>query len=133
MFAMVAGSGCSKVAPRIETYPTEGKIVFQGKPPVGANLVLHPVGEDAAKLPRPQAVVEKDGTFKLTTYEKQDGAPVGKYKVSIYWYKPTTKNGEVDLGKNLLPEVYADPAKSGLEVEVTASAINQLKPMTLKR
>ena len=130
---VVATSGCSKVAPRVETYPAEGKVNFLGKPPVGATLVLHPFGEGAANLPRPQATVAKDGTFQLTTYENQDGAPAGKYKVAIYWYKPTTKDGQVDLGKNLLPDKYADPAKSGLEVEVTASAVNTLKPLSLKR
>jgi hypothetical protein len=34
---------------------------------------------------RPFAETAEDGTFELGTHEKGDGAPVGPYKVTLYW------------------------------------------------
>jgi len=131
LVALAGLVGCGKQPKRLEVYPVQGKISYAGKAPAGANVYLHPLADDP-NLPRPQGVVAPDGTFTVKTYGDDNGAPVGKYKVVVQWYKPVIKGDEVDPGKNLLPAKYADAKKSDLEVEIIASN-NQLPPLTLKR
>lgn len=125
--------GCNRGPKQLPVFPVEGKVVFQGQAPSGANLVLIPQGQDALNLPRPSAVVQPDGSFKIRTYADADGAPAGKYKVTLQWYKPVKQNGEFVVGKNLLPARYSDPQKSELEIEVAANTTNQIPPLKLVR
>jgi hypothetical protein len=131
--ALIATVGCGRQPRLLPVFPVEGKVVYQGKAPDGAHVVLHPVGPDALTRPRPSAVVERDGSFRVKTYRTDDGAPAGRYKVTLQWYKPVLKNGEYDVGKNLLPTKYADLNKTDLQIEVAAKGPNKLPPFRLTR
>ena len=114
LFAIACG-GNSK----IPLYPTEGKVLFNDKPAPGAIVWLHPVGPVDASIPKPRGKCGADGTFQLGTFDAGDGAPAGKYHVTVFWTE-TTKSGDMD-GKNLLPTRYQDSQKSGLPmVEIKA-------------
>jgi hypothetical protein len=77
-YLFLAPSGPSRLA----VYSTEGIVQHKGQPVAGAFLEFHPEGDD--KTYRPRATTSSDGTFKLTTYEPDDGAPVGSYRVTVY-------------------------------------------------
>jgi hypothetical protein len=116
VFSLGTGQGRSE---RRAVYPLTGTLVFQGEPAVGAAIVLHP--QDPSLSARPRATVDPDGSFAVTTYEPGDGAPTGKYKVTIEWHRPVTgqESGEGDdVPPNVLPAEYASPATTPVKVKV---------------
>lgn len=122
--------GCSDRQPeRTKVYPARGAVFFKGKPAAGAIVRVHGVEGVGGSL-MPRAVVQKDGTFSLMTYEADDGIPAGRYRVSVYW-RHQGQEGEQD-GPSLIPERYTRPESSGLEVEIKAEPENKLSPFNLK-
>jgi hypothetical protein len=85
-------------------------------------LVFHLVTDPAKKPVRAaDALVEPDGTFTLSTYTANDGAPAGDYVVTVVWPKPLYD----DLGKpgpNQLPANYAKVETTPLKAIVKAGA-----------
>jgi hypothetical protein len=89
----------------VQVYPVTGTVTLNGKPLAGAAIAWHPVGSQTAPA---SGTTGNDGTFNLTTYQKNDGAAPGKYKVTISFPKD---------GKEMLPN-FSDPAKTPLIAEV---------------
>jgi hypothetical protein len=80
-------------------------------------LFARPAEKKGRRVIRADAMTESDGSFVLSTYRAFDGAPVGKYQVTVVQRRPLfTQEGKP--GPNLLPPRYADAKTSGLEVEV---------------
>jgi hypothetical protein len=126
-------AGCSKTSPdRAAVVPVEGAITFEGKPLPGALIVLHPKGQAQTSIPTPRAQVEKDGSFRFSTYEAGDGAPPGDYVATISWYKLVGQAGDVKAGPNVLPAKYSNPKTSKWEIRV-ADAATRLPPVQLRR
>jgi hypothetical protein len=119
------GAGCSGEKP---VYPVAGKVLFEGRPAVGAVVKFYSAEAADPKFLAPQAVVGDDGTFRLTTYKAEDGAPAGKYAVSVFWAKPS-KSGD-DYDKLLIPARYLNAATSGLTAVVEEKA-TELRPFQL--
>ena len=98
------------------------------KPLADAQVVFHPV-DGAATAPKPRGKTDANGEFALTTYDGNDGAPAGQYRVSVELWKTVSS----DTGPaNQLPAKFADPAKSGLTATVNAGP-TELQPFVLKR
>jgi hypothetical protein len=115
--ALVALGGCSNEA-RLPVFPVSGNVSFNAEPPVGAQVVLHPVNGsigDAA----PTGIVKSDGSFTITTYELDDGAPQGEYVATIEWFKMIEDGGGGARGPNVLPPEYASSRTSPVKVTVT--------------
>jgi len=126
---------------RQTTYAAEGVVLYQGKPAEGARVTLFPLDKKKARY-FPTAKVGSDGTFKLTTYETDDGAPAGKYMVAIVRGQIEMEE-YADLSKKHTPEEvrriqekmaqdplykrYSNPTDSGLTAEITSSSSNRLK------
>lgn len=107
---------------RRPVFPVSGKVTFEGKPTVDALITFHPQN-DPDPTSRPLLTrVSADGTYKLYTYEMDDGAPVGKYVVTVTWIKETDNQNapkeEVRPAKNMVPERFAQPKTTPLAVEV---------------
>jgi hypothetical protein len=66
----------------VSVYPTAGKVTFKGKPLPNALVVFVPV-KGPATVPQPSARTGVDGSFRLTTYDRDDGAPEGEYRVKV--------------------------------------------------
>lgn len=111
--------------PRKPTHPVEGRVLFEGKPVHNVLVVFHPTGPDAADQPQSTARTDHEGRFKLSTYDLYDGAPVGKYAVTI-----TAEEDQGSIGE--LPGIYASPQTSGITVEVR-EGMNSLAPFQLRR
>ena len=70
--------GCSGKSHELEVAPVKGSVLLDGKPlSSGVVLVMAAEGRMA------RGVLQEDGTFELTTYDKGDGAPVGTHPVMI--------------------------------------------------
>ena len=125
--ALLALPAC-KPGGRVAVHPVHGKVLFRGKPASGANVVLNPVGDDKPGQPRPAGVVGPDGSFRVTTYEADDGAPPGEYVVSVVWVVDRNDKGAT---YSPLPARYMSPVTSGLKATVREGD-NELSPIQLR-
>ena len=123
--------GCGKGDKnRVAVQPVQGTIQFRGQPPAGAFVSLSPKNPIEG-VPAPRATVGADGSFTVTTYDGNDGAPEGDYVLTVQWYKPIRQDNELVGGPNVLPLTYASARPSDLVVTVAAGE-NQLKPIQLR-
>lgn len=113
-----------------KTYPVTGKVVLKSgqKPAVGAIVTFHPKSPVGGPgQPNPSGTVKEDGSFVLTTFRGEDGAPEGEYGVTVRW-PVQTKVGLGDAGGaggDQLRGRYSDPATTRLTARVTADGPNQ--------
>lgn len=87
--------------------PTAGKLLMGSQPLGNVCVIFHansPPGNDAF------AVTESDGSFRLGTFGKDDGAIPGKYTVTVEPL-PNKKDGRI-------PRRYGDILTSAVKVEI---------------
>lgn len=130
LFAVGCGSH------EIPLYPVEGRVTFKGAPVADATVALH--GDASTRLPTGRT--DADGKFRISTLKEGDGAPVGKYVVTVSKFsvdvpdspQPTSMDQAAKAppktvnAKSELPRPYGDPAQSRLECEVSAKPVNEL-------
>ncbi len=110
-------SGCDR--DKLVTYPVRGKLLFDGKPVAYATIAFHPLEPNEGKPIRPVATVDADGSFTLSTYGKNDGAPAGEYIVTVEWRRAEkTQGGDYQPGPNRLPARYGKQETSHLRAMV---------------
>ena len=107
--------GCSR-NDRIATTPVAGSVLGQdGKPLERAIVIFHPT-DTSVKFPKPRGTTDAEGKFQLSTYDTSDGAPVGKYKVTIeQWFRDNPDQAPT----NHLPPNLASESSSGIEIQLT--------------
>jgi len=146
---IVLESGCGRSASKPRPVAAEGMLTWEdGKPVDLATIVFlsdDPAGKQASGL------TGKDGSFRLTTYNQNDGAVPGDYKIivtkdsmpmeSVQGKDPTqqmkeffekTKAGKLGPKEGAVPDIYTNPKTSPLKwrVEAGGGKINlQLKPL----
>lgn len=140
LLCLIVGAGCGgeEVAGRLPVHPVSGTVSVDGKATGGVLVVLHPAaGSPAAKEGVvPSATTKEDGTFQLSSYGQDDGAPLGEYAVTIQWNQISAK---ATKGKPAMPAGFArpsdqfrgkynDPSKSPWQVTITEGN-NVLKPI----
>lgn len=127
LITAVSLPGCRSET-QVPVYPVSGKVSFKGAAANGAQVVLHPVGAASAKDVTPIAHVKEDGTFRVTSYKAEDGAPAGEYVATIEWFKVDDSGGR---GPNVLPPQYASPASSPVKISV-ASVATEIPPINVQ-
>ncbi|MBY0525285.1 MAG: metallophosphoesterase [Gemmataceae bacterium] len=101
-------------------YPTRGKLHFEGSPTPGAMVTFYLINPADKKTQRvADGLVEPDGTFTLSSYGPNDGAPAGDHVVTVVWRKPFY-TAEGTPGPNWLPESYSKPETTSLKATVKA-------------
>jgi len=79
--AFLVGCGNSGAAP---TAKVSGKVTVDGMPVSGAVVSFNPVSGGSSKGGRmANATTGSDGTYKLSSFAKEDGAMPGDYTVSV--------------------------------------------------
>ena len=72
---------------RKPVFPVAGELYFNGSPAKHVMVILHPADEAVRSEVWPQgypkATVGADGSFKIGTYETEDGAPAGEYLILV--------------------------------------------------
>ena len=121
--ALLLLAGCSKPDGFLETYPANGTAHFKGKPMEHAVVTFHPVdGESKAKHLQPHGTVDAEGRYSLWTYRFGDGAPPGRYCVTITWpNQPESRLGMPGYVGDTLNGQYRDAEKSKIERTVDES------------
>ena len=123
--------GCSSsVAPPVPVFKVTGKVTYKGQPVVGADVTFRCDEANRSAFGRTNA----EGMYKLTTFSANDGAVAGKHGVSVVLIPPSAapaaavaptesdeyappglnQSTEPPAPKSTLPEIYKDPATSGL-------------------
>jgi hypothetical protein len=124
---LAASCGSSKKMPEIKgklpVFPVQGKLTAQGKPLAGAFLVFYPIRDlpegSAKTLPRARTL--QDGTFSVSTYGANDGAPAGKYRVTVSWKgfdEGVTSQETRDSMPEKLPANYQNSRRTKLRAEI---------------
>ena len=127
-------AGCGAGDGRLSVYPVSGKVVVKGQPASGAKVIFYPSAPDAIEKKLPVASGETDsaGTFKLQSYEPEDGAPEGDYKIAIVWPEPPRPNATgIFDERDRLGGRYSNPDKSGLTAHVESGG-GEIPPFQLK-
>jgi hypothetical protein len=123
--ALLACAACGGPPPpdpnRKATFPVSGKVLVGDRPLARAVVTFHPL--DDAKGARAYARTDAEGAFSLSTYEIGDGAPAGRYAVSVLQ--------DADAAAAPASAAYANPKTSGLIVEVKPET-NELPPFHLR-
>lgn len=134
---LFAVGGCGRSRPR--NVLVAGSITLDGKPVAGCNIAFHP-----ADGGRP-AVGMSDwlGRYELSTQKKGDGAPPGRYQISVNLFRsvrpdrdksPTGTNRTTHITESpppaefvwVVPKRYSDPATSGLSIEIPECASTEI-------
>lgn len=127
--AVVAAPGCKR-NPRV--VPVNGKVLYNGQPlPYGAVMFQPEKGQPAV------GDVAADGTFSLSSYGPNDGAVPGRHAVSVSCYEGhrpggVPSQGEVSMGRLLVPLKYTRLGSSGLSVEIKDVADKQPQDVVLE-
>jgi hypothetical protein len=99
----------------MKTYPVHGTVVLpDGRPLPGGWITFQSVGGE--KAVSADSEITEEGTFELRTFQPGDGAPAGKYQVSVR--PPLRGEDESEKKPPLIDPKYHDPATSGLEYTV---------------
>lgn len=128
--------GCNQNADpnRPKTAPVSGTVTHKGQAVDGATVMfVSSSGSGRGAVGKTDA----QGRFSMTTFQANDGAIPGSYRVAISKTtleapaeKTAPKPGvEPDTGtvKQLLPEKYKDSTKSGLTAEIKEGGVKDLK------
>lgn len=106
------------VANRRPPQPVKGTVYFEGAPTPDAQVAFHLVNPDKKAPTRTgDAFVDADGSFVLSSYNANDGAPTGEYLVTVVWRQPWL-DAQGRPGPNILPERYSKPDTTDLRVRV---------------
>ncbi len=120
---VLATAGCGKSRPALGQ--VTGKVTLQGEPVEGAAVMFVPQAGGRTAT----GVTNAAGEYRLTTFDPEDGALVGRCNVAIS--KQVISGATADdqglsgppgpggvVKRSLLPEQLASPKDSGLTAEV---------------
>jgi hypothetical protein len=129
-------AGCSKTEEgRIPVYPVSGKVTVNGQSAAGARVVFYGATPDLTGpgTPAPAGTTDENGEFRLRSYDPEDGAPAGEFKVTVDWPEPIPPNVDQEMyrPKDRLQGRYSNPDKSGLRITVPEGG-GELPPIELK-
>jgi hypothetical protein len=144
MALLVECGGC-RGKDRLDVSPVRGKVVYKGLGVPQATVIFFPLdaSDETARKMRPFAYANGEGQFEVKTYVDGDGAPPGKYKVSIIAPSGppprSTRDRPADAPIITGPVVsippaiirkYANVDTAGIEVEIQDGE-NNLDPFVL--
>jgi hypothetical protein len=94
-------------------HPVRGRLYGEGCPLPDALVVLHLINPEKKTTTRTcDGLVDADGSFVLSTYAAEDGAPVGEYAVTI------------ERAAGRIPARYAKAQTTPLRVKITTGENN---------
>lgn len=154
ILALLIAGGCGGegAGDNPETAPVSGTVTLGGTPVAGATVTFHPsVASEPGQPAQGNAafgLTNAQGQFQLTTFDSNDGAVPGDYKVTVTKLNPAADENNVASVEseeyvppeviegpaavvnappaNFLPEVYAKPASTTLNAKVTAGQDNNI-------
>jgi hypothetical protein len=117
---LLAGCGVPDRPPAVVA--VSGKVVFPGGQPLPGGLItFHPKGPGKEAI----AEIEKNGTFRLTSWRKDDGAMPGDYIVTVEPFTYKSGNPQQVPQGHRIPKPYWDEDTTQLRATVTAQGPNE--------
>jgi hypothetical protein len=123
LVAIACAVGCSRAdSDREQVYPVTGKVTVGGQAAAGAEVSFFGATPEL-KGPGtvlPAGTTDEYGEFQLRSYEPGDGAPAGKFNVTIFWPEPIPEGADEGMfqPKDRLMGRYLDAESPGLSAEV---------------
>lgn len=114
-------AGCEQKRPgEVPVYPVTGRVTFRGEPMTNAVLTLFPADNPSVWALKPRGYADQNGVYEVTTYERNDGAPLGEYIVTMWWPEADYDPKALENGNepDRLMRAYFDPTKSKLRATV---------------
>ncbi len=136
LLAALAAAGCGESGAssqeRMQTVPVSGRVAYRGKPLGNVAVIFQSIDGKVSAV----GTTDASGTFRLTTYAPDDGAPPGSYKVTVASgsaaheiepgvLAPMPDEGEPGAPKPPIPARYADPSRTDLTADVKPSGTNR--------
>ena len=130
--ALFAAVGCGPKDTRVRRLPASGTVLYKGEPVADAEVVFDSGGSSPAAAGKTDA----SGRFQLTTFDTNDGAVPGDYKVAVRKVQVIRKApapaaddavGPPPDEKWLLPMKYGNSATSGFTATVNETGENDFK------
>jgi hypothetical protein len=128
------GCGCSgESLPK--TIRVGGRVTLKGRPLQDGTVTFSPVHVPTGGLSRPAiGALASEGTYRLSSFRKDDGVVPGEYAVTIESYRITRPTGppgprELDRRNRVsrIPTRYGDQSRSGLRATIPADARSAMK------
>ena len=117
-------TGCQKDDGRLKSYPVHGKVTVDGAPAKRVYVFLMPDKQPQTHGIYPNAITDEKGEYWISTYDSEDGAPLGDYTVTAKWPR-----GEGLLVNSESPDRlkgrYADAKSSHYKVSVKEASRSQ--------
>lgn len=110
--------GCGQSQPWEKVYPAKGVVTHKGKAVKDAEIRFFPVDDKFPESVRPWAKSNEKGEFVVSTYNRDDGAPAGKYKVTLVHHEIVISGESMTTKPNDLPKKYAAKDTTELTVEI---------------
>jgi len=126
-----AFSGCGPGNAWDKAYPAKGVVTHKGKPVKDAEIRFFPIDDKFPESVRPWAKSNENGEFVLSTYNRDDGAPTGEYKVTVVHHEIVISKETMTTKPNNLPKKYATKETTDLTVQV-GQGETTLPPLELK-
>ncbi len=128
MVLTLIGCGGSVDVNRPKRSPVSGVVTYKQQPVEGATVIFIPVGS----TPGAAARTDASGRFQLQTFDPNDGAVPGDYRVTVQKVEITTtgtaKTDDEELPpgeqRSLIPEKYGVANLSGLTATVADGGEN---------
>jgi hypothetical protein len=131
----ILGCGGGSSEPRLPTVKVKGTLYVDDKPfgPCLLTLVPNPLENPDKSKPRPHQATAKvgdSGSFVLTTYEPDDGIPLGKYDVVLATDMANMTMKPVPRIKPIAIEITKADDKLDLKLEGTGEVSSGPADMT---
>ncbi len=104
-----------------DVVPAKGTVTYKGQPLEKGQIQLLPDTGPAAV-----GLIEK-GAFVLGTNKDGDGAPPGKYRVTVFSFKENKSRFGETTSISVIPNRYASPDTSGIVVEIPEAGNEAIK------
>lgn len=114
--------GCGETGP--ELAKVKGQLFVGGEPAAQARVILNPGGSyqpDDWPGGKPNATVNDDGSFVVTTPSVGEGVPPGDYKITVIWLVPAPGSEPDDPEPDMIDRLqgrYAKVENSDITVDI---------------
>ena len=118
-------AGCSGNG--LATYPVEGRVKFpDGKPLQGGIVQFQPIGDQEGKISS-RGRIQQDGTYRMSTFEAEDGTIAGEHRVLVVPPAPPGRADPWNLPKPVIHERFRQYDTSNLKFTVTPDGPNKFE------
>jgi hypothetical protein len=117
--SVALASGCGPKSDRPKLVPVSGTVSYKGQPLADGTVSFRPQKGRAG-----MGKIKDGKIIEVTSYELNDGLPVGQYKVAVQ--SMSNADDMYAEHKSLIPEKYSDVEKSELTADIKDAKENVL-------